>query len=93
MLYESFDDEDIEIQFLPMLPKIYDLMLPSLEARMNFINIGYRHVAFRRYTRSEDVSCTHRDIIFNKTKQLSSILAKLLNVNGILEQQESPIKD
>lgn len=80
--------EEIEISFRPMLPKIYEIMLPSLESRMNFINVGYKHAALYRYVHGSGINCSHAKVLTDKTKLLNSTLSKLLNVNGILEQHD-----
>lgn len=71
-----------------MIPKIYDVIFPSVEARLNFINAGYKHIAFYKYIHGTCINCDHAKIIIDKTKLLSAIITKLLNVNGILEHQE-----
>ena len=89
ILYEQLSSRvEIEIAFLPMLPKLYDIMLPSLDARLHFINVGYRHLTYLKYLHHRANQCSHSEIIKKKIKLRTSILSKLLNVNGILEHQE-----
>ncbi|AGT99229.1 DNA packaging protein [Suid betaherpesvirus 2] len=94
LLYQEImqSDGNIEIDFKPMLPKMYEVMLPSLDSRLNFINIGQKHMAFCRYIYGTH-RCSHSDIVQNKTKQLNILLTKLLDVNGILDQHLSAAKD
>ena len=89
LLYEQVCEQgrEFEVVFYPMLPRLYEMMVPSLEARLNFLSVGYRHVAFSRYVHG-DVDCVHREVMAQKMVLLTSILSKLLNVNGILEHQE-----
>lgn len=85
-LYDEleFGDREPLVCFEPMLPKVYDVMLPSLDARLNFIGVGKRHAAFLRHFHNGGVRCRHADILSEKTKLLTAILTKLLDVNGIL---------
>nr|WRQ19889.1 MAG: protein m51 [Herpesviridae sp.] len=80
-------DEPV-ISFEPMLPRIYEITLPSLDARLNFISVGRRHVAFLRHVYGGCTGCVHAEIITEKMRLFSAILTKLLDVNGILERRE-----
>ncbi|AAK57100.1 T51 [Tupaiid betaherpesvirus 1] len=79
--------DEFPVAFEPMLPRVYEIMLPSLDARLNFVNVGRRHAAFLRYVYGERVDCEHAHIVREKTKLLTAILTKLLDVNGILERR------
>ncbi|ANC96588.1 DNA packaging protein UL33 [macacine betaherpesvirus 9] len=89
LLYEKLSSQrEFEIAFFPMLPRLYDIMLPSLDSRLQFINVGYKHLAYLKYLNHQRNSCTHSDVLRKKVKLLTAILSKLLNINGILDQQE-----
>lgn len=86
---ETFpDDVRIPIRFEPMLPKVYEIMLPSLDAKLNLINVGRRHAALLRHVYG-NCRCTHADIMNQKTRLLTAVLTKLLDVNGILERKDT----
>lgn len=78
-----------EVCFEPMLPRVYEIMLPSMDARLNFINVGRRHAAFLRHVYGVCGECGHGEILRGKVKLLAAILTKLLDVNGILERKDS----
>ncbi|AEQ32160.1 protein UL51 [Cynomolgus macaque cytomegalovirus strain Ottawa] len=85
----TLDPEDeLEVSFEPMLPRVYELMLPSLDARLNFINAGQKYAAFLKYVHGECSSCNHAQILNEKTKLLTAIVNKLMDINGILEGKE-----
>lgn len=76
-----------ELYFCPMLPTLYDVLLPTLESRLNFINVGQRHVSFIKYIYG-DVCCDHTATIQAKIENFGHIVTKLLDINSILETQE-----
>uniref|UniRef100_A0AAU7E1Z4 DNA packaging protein UL33 n=1 Tax=Hipposideros bat herpesvirus TaxID=3141919 RepID=A0AAU7E1Z4_9VIRU len=78
-----------EVCFEPMLPRVYDIMLPSLDAKLNLINVGRRHAAVLRHMYGSQVKCRHSDVLQNKVRLLTAILTKLLDINGILEKKDS----
>ncbi|AEV80912.1 DNA packaging protein UL33 [Saimiriine betaherpesvirus 4] len=80
--------EDSYIKFEPMLPKVYELLLPSLDARLNFVNAGQKYAAFFKYVYGQSPSCSHAEILCDKTKLLTAIVTKLMDINGILEEKE-----
>uniref|UniRef100_A0AAU7E254 DNA packaging protein UL33 n=1 Tax=Lemniscomys rat herpesvirus TaxID=3141920 RepID=A0AAU7E254_9VIRU len=71
-----------------MLPRIYEMTLPSIDARLNFISVGRRHVAFLRHVYGRCTDCVHAEILGEKMRLFTAILTKLLDVNGILERRE-----
>ncbi|AEV80416.1 DNA packaging protein UL33 [Cercopithecine betaherpesvirus 5] len=81
-------DDDFEVRFEPMLPRVYELLLPSLDARLNFVNAGQKYAAFLKYVHGECSSCSHAQILQEKTKLLTAIVNKLMDINGILEGKE-----
>ncbi|AFK83881.1 B51 [miniopterid betaherpesvirus 1] len=83
------DVNEPDIRFEPMLPKVYEIMLPSLDAKINLINVGQRHAAFLRHVYGSCGDCVHAEILRNKVKLLTVILTKLLDVNGILERKDN----
>lgn len=88
-LYDEFYPEGSEVRlcFEPMLPRVYDIMLPSLDARLNLISVGKKYAALLRYVHVGGVQCAHREVIQQKVKVLAAIITKLLDVNGILERK------
>lgn len=84
------DVEDVtDLIFKPMLPRVYDIMLPSIDARLNFINVGQKYTAFVRHGKKGGCdACAHKDILLDKTRLLTAILTKLLDVNGILDRKD-----
>ncbi|APZ76264.1 DNA packaging protein [Murid herpesvirus 3] len=90
LLYDDIcRTQDIEIDFVPMLPKIYDVLLPSLDARLNFLNVGNRHLSLFKYLHGCNIDCKHSAIVSEKINLLNTVISKLLNVNCILEEQEA----
>ncbi|QQL09867.1 Ba82 [Baboon cytomegalovirus] len=81
-------NDDFEVSFEPMLPRVYELLLPSLDARLNFVNAGQKYAAFLKYVHGECSSCSHAQILQEKTKLLTAIVNKLMDINGILEGKE-----
>lgn len=90
LLYDTLarDGADFAVCFEPMLPKVYEIMLPSLDAKLNFVNVGQRHAAFLRHGYGPCANCAHADILKRKNVLLTAILSKLLDINGILEQKD-----
>lgn len=82
------DGNEPVISFEPMLPRIYEMTLPSIDARLNFISVGRRHVAFLRHVYGRCTDCVHAEILGEKMRLFTAILTKLLDVNGILERRE-----
>lgn len=76
-----------ELCFEPMLPRVYEIMLPSLDAKLNLVNSGRRHAAILRYCHAHQINCIHVDIVRRKIKLLTAILTKLLDINGILDKK------
>lgn len=89
-LYDTLVQNGTEfpVRFEPMLPKVYEIMLPSLDAKLNFMNVGQRHAAFLRHVYGTCTGCAHADILKRKKLLLTAILSKLLDINGILEQKD-----
>nr|QXV67806.1 DNA packaging protein UL51 [Panine betaherpesvirus 2] len=81
-------EDDLLVQFEPMLPRVYDLLLPSLDARLNFVNAGQKYAAFLKYVHGECASCSHGQILREKTQLLTAIVTKLMDINGILEGKD-----
>lgn len=94
LLYDEVScREEIKVDFKPMIPKLYELLLPSVESKLNFINVAYRNIAFYRCEYSAESQCSHSEILSEKVKMLNSILNKLLNVSGILDDYDSLNKE
>lgn len=91
IMYEQFyGDRGVDvIRFEPMLPKVYELTLPSMDSRLNFINVGKRHAAFLRHVYGECNNCSHATVLNEKMKLFTAVITKLLDVNGILERRDS----
>ncbi|AEV80757.1 DNA packaging protein UL33 [Aotine betaherpesvirus 1] len=85
---EPQEAEEPYVKFEPMLPKLYELLLPSLDARLNFVNAGQKHAAFFKYVYGQRATCSHAEILCSKTKLLTAIVAKLMDINGILEEKD-----
>nr|UTO68723.1 UL51 [Human betaherpesvirus 5] len=81
-------DDDLLLQFEPMLPRVYDLLLPSLDARLNFVNAGQKYAAFLKYVHGDCATCSHGEILREKTQLLTAIVSKLMDINGILEGKD-----
>nr|WEG68783.1 DNA packaging protein UL33 [Mastomys natalensis cytomegalovirus 1]WEG68919.1 DNA packaging protein UL33 [Mastomys natalensis cytomegalovirus 1]WEG71147.1 DNA packaging protein UL33 [Mastomys natalensis cytomegalovirus 1] len=91
VLYDRFFGErgvDV-IRFEPMLPRVYELTLPSIDSRLNFMNVGRRHAAFMRHVYGSCETCSHAAVLNEKMKLFTAVITKLLDVNGILERRES----
>lgn len=90
IMYDQFyGDRGVDvIRFEPMLPKVYELMLPSMDSRLNFINVGRRHAAFMRHVYG-DCKCSHATVLNEKMKLFTAVITKLLDVNGILERRDT----
>lgn len=76
------------IRFEPMLPRVYELTLPSIDSRLNFISVGRRHAAFLRHVYGSCSGCAHAVVLNEKMKLFTAVITKLLDVNGILERRE-----
>ncbi|ACE95238.1 M51 protein [Murid betaherpesvirus 1] len=90
-LFERFfgDGGADAIRFEPMLPRVYELTLPSIDSRLNFINVGRRHAAFLRHVYGGCDRCEHAAVLNEKMKLFTAVITKLLDVNGILERRET----
>ncbi|AFX83375.1 B51 [Murid betaherpesvirus 8] len=90
MFEKFFGDRGVDVvRFDPMLPKVYELTLPSIDSRLNFINVGRRHAAFLRHVHGECDGCVHAAVLNEKMKLFTAVITKLLDVNGILERREA----
>lgn len=89
-LYEKFlaDGRMNVLRFEPMLPRVYELTLPSIDSRLNFISVGRRHAAFLRHLYGECSECDHAAVLNEKMKLFTAVITKLLDVNGILERRD-----
>lgn len=79
--------ENPEICFHPMLPRLYELLLPTLESRVNFINVGQRYVSLLKYL-SRDNVCEHMSLVKEKIDLFDQIVGRLLDINSVLENNE-----
>lgn len=89
-LYERLlaDGRMDALRFEPMLPRVYELTLPSIDSRLNFISVGRRHAAFLRHFYGECSECDHATVLNEKMKLFTAVITKLLDVNGILERRD-----
>lgn len=76
------------LRFEPMLPRVYELTLPSIDSRLNFISVGRRHAAFFRHVYGSCSGCDHAAVLHEKMKLFTAVITKLLDVNGILERRD-----
>lgn len=89
-LYEMIPDgaPPEGLRFDPMLPRVYELTLPSIDSRLNFISVGRRHTAFLRHVYGNCRDCAHASVLQEKMALFSAVITKLLDINGILERRE-----
>nr|WEG71978.1 DNA packaging protein UL33 [Murid betaherpesvirus 2] len=76
------------LRFEPMLPRVYELTLPSIDSRLNFISVGRRHAAFLRHVYGPCSGCEHAAVLHEKMRLFTAVITKLLDVNGILERRD-----
>lgn len=89
MFERFFGNDGIDVlRFEPMLPRVYELTLPSMDSRLNFINVGRRHAAFLRHVYGDCRGCVHAAVLNEKMKLFTAVITKLLDVNGILEHRD-----
>ncbi|AGE09972.1 encapsidation protein U35 [Elephant endotheliotropic herpesvirus 1A] len=80
---ESHNGEP-DINFLQMLPTLYELLLPTLESRLNFINVGHRHETFLRFI-YHPKDCSHAKVVLGKVDELNATISKLLDINSLVD--------
>ncbi|ALM25985.1 encapsidation protein U35 [Proboscivirus elephantidbeta4] len=73
-----------DVTFVPMIPTLYDLLLPTLESRLNFINVGQRLETFLKYIYRPQ-NCSHAGVVRSKVAELNATIAKLLDINGLVD--------
>ncbi|UEH20504.1 encapsidation protein U35 [Elephant endotheliotropic herpesvirus 2] len=73
-----------DINFVQMLPTLYELLLPTLESRLNFINVGQRHETFLKFIyHAKD--CSHANVVRGKVEELNATISKLLDINSLVD--------
>lgn len=73
------------IYFEPLLPEDLSLILPTIYARLNFLNHCQYLKVFARNCQEKTCDCQHTSVINAKTETVKQIISKIVETDTILD--------